>query len=887
MSPASAGGLPRLPISIVEVPLEDGTSGGEGASGGETAPRAQPNRARPAPESGLDQPHGLDPALAPSGAIVSPAPGPFQSFPGIIQQQQSPLLGAGKLPPDTTGDIGPNHYVQAVNTSYAVYDRAGDLLAGPIPFADTGTLAGPHGHPLAIPTPGLFNGAVFDPVDAGDPNDLRCDDHNSGDPVVLYDEQADRWVIGQFAFTSSSTPPYKQCVAVSTTPSPLGPWHLYEFELSNSATMFPDYPKIGVWNDAYYLSANGFDLTQSPADAVGGFAVALERDVMLAGGANPRMVSVQPGDLHADRLFGLLPADYDGPPPPPGTPGIFLVLEDTSYGAPADGLRLWNAAVDFDASSLTLTEGAFMQVAEFDSALCGGSRNCIPQPNPVVFGADPDPLLGLDPLSGQLLHRLAYRNFGTHQSLVTAHVADASGTNANHAGMRWYELRNSGAGWSVVQDSTFAPDANHRWMGSIAMDGAGNIGVGYTTSGPLLYPSLNFAGRYSGDTPGVLTQGEGTLATGGGSQQSTSNRWGDYSTMSVDPTDGCTFWFTSAYYPATFMSLWHTQIGTFSLLTDPTLTVVDHTPGTWSSDSTVDVSLTGAAAGCSVAGYSTAWSTDPAVPADGVADLGSETTSMRSPTLAEGLNHYVRVRTVDAKGNAGEGSVAGPFKIDLTSPTKLLIDRDTLTPFQRARRFLVAWSGSDALSGVKEYDVRYRRAPATGGFGAQKPFRSNATRTKGSLRGRAGSTYCFSVRADDAAGNGSGYGAHRCTAVPLDDRQLLGKLGWQRGTQSGAYRRTVLRTTSFGASLFAKGIRARSLALLATRCGRCGSVEVRHRGRLVGVVDLSQKPFGKGLVNELPSTKRIRKGRVTLTVVSSDRRVVIDGLAVSRTRADK
>ncbi len=882
-APGGAGGSVRLPSSYgsdeaanpAASPEANSTVRSRAATArlrASAAPTRRLQRARPAPEAGIDLPIGADPVLAPSAAIIGPVPGPFRSFEGIANTLQSPIFGSMKLPPDTTGDIGPNHYVQAVNTTYAVYARDGTLLAGPIPFAD-------HTAPPGITTPGLFAGSVFDP---GETPGVLCDDFNRGDPVVLYDELADRWVIGQFAFELHTIgapavevpmPPYKQCVAVSTTPDPTGPWALYEFELSTDESTFPDYPKIGVWQDAYYLSANAFNLPDNgteTATAVGGFAVALERSQMLAGGT-ARAVAA-PGSTSDLRLFGLLPADIDGAAPPALAPGLFLALEDDNFNAGfVDGLRLWSATVDWGAPSLTLTQAAFMPVATVDSALCGGARNCIPQPDTAV---------GLDPLSGQLLHRLAYRNFGSSQALVTAHVADASGT--DHAGMRWYEIRNAGPGWGLAQSSTFAPDANHRWMGSIAMDASGNLGLGYTTSSATLFPSLNYSGRYATDPAGTLTQGEGTLIQGTGSALHPASRWGDYSTMSVDPNDGCTFWYTGAYYPATLQTSWHTRIGTFSLLTDPTPLTGKHKPNAWSSDPTVDVTLTAANAGCGVAGYSTAWSTDPAVPADATIDLSATTTTLKSPTLAEGIGHYLRVRTVDAQGNAGDGAVSGPFLIDQTSPTKQRIDGKSLASFQTARRFALKWSAADKDAGVANYDVRYRQARPKSGFAARKSFKKKATKSRGSFAGRPGSTYCFQVRARDAAGNRSAYSKERCTAVPIDDRNLGGRIEWKPIVRAGAFKRTVLLHNQSGATLVKSGVRARSIALIATRCGRCGEVAVRHRGVLVGTVDLSKKPFGKKMVNRLPGTRKLRKGKLTLTVVSSGRRVVIDAVAVSR-----
>lgn len=876
LEPAGAAPL-RLPSTPIEL---DPTGEPDAEPNGEQPERIGPLRARPAPAAGVAQPSGQDAALAPANALVGPLPGPSRSFEGISNAQQSTLFptasapGTLKLPADTTGDIGRNHYVQAVNTSYSVFSRDGTLIAGPIPFADTFVDSQVNGTLFA---PGLFSGSSFDP---GDASGLYCDDHNRGDPVVLYDESAGRWVIAQFAFALSGevpTPPFKQCVAVSKGEDPTAGWWLYEFELSNNLSTFPDYPKLGVWNDAYYLSANSFDLTQSPAGAAGGFAVALERSAMLVGGS-ARMVT-DPSTQTDKRFFGLLPADVDGADPPPDAPGLFLVLEDDNYPPfTVDGLRLWSASVVnwSDPNGLDISTSRFMQIAPVDSMLCNQERNCIPQP-PV-----PGATYGLDPLSGQLLHRLAYRNFGSRQTLVATHVADANSP-TNHAGMRWYELQNAGSGWSVVQTSTFAPDEHHRWMGSIAMDASGNIGLGYSTSSATRFPSINYSGRFASDPLSVMTQGEGTIVAGGGSQKSNSSRWGDYSTLSVDPTDGCTFWFTNLYYPVEATALWHTRIGSFSLVSDPALISSTHPPGTWSSNRYVEAKISDARANCGIAGFSTAWSGDPDVPADAVVNLDAAATSVWSPKLAEG-EHYLRVRTIDAKGNAGPGSTLGPLGIDRTPPSRASIDPTRPEPFQTTRRFPVAWSAEDALSGVASFDVRYRQAAKASGFGARKGFRSKTRKSKASFVGKPGSTYCFAARAYDRAANRSRYGKEHCTAVPLDDRMLRGRQDWKALKRKKAYRRTALLTTRRGATLSARGVRARTLALIATRCGRCGTVEVRHAGRLVGTVDLATKPYGAGLVNKLPGTKRVRNGSVTMTVVSSGRRVVIDGLGINRIR---
>jgi hypothetical protein len=453
----------------------------------------------------------------------TPAPlaltGPILTFEGVNNVN-------GVLPPDTNGDVGPNHYVQWVNLSFAIYDKSGVLLYGP---ANGNTLWTGFGGP--------------------------CETTNDGDPIALYDHLADRWLLSQFALPNFPSGPFYQCIAVSQTSDPTGAYYRYAFEIS--ATKLNDYPKFGVWPDAYYMSINQFLAPIFPYAGAG--AVAFERDKLLNGQA-AQMVYFDLFTVNS-AFGGMLPSDLDGPPPPAGAPNYFAEVDDSAVSPfLTDSLRIWEFQVDW----VTPTNSIFgvagnpntvLNTAPFNSNMCGFSRNCIPQKN--TFAR-------VDALSDRLLHRLQYRNFGSHQTLVANHTVDVG---ADHAGVRWYELRNSGAGWTIHQQGTHAPDNNHRWMGSAAMDGDGNIAVGFSVSSTSMFPAIRYAGRLAGDPLGMLTQGEATLIGGTGSQTHFSGRWGDYSALSVDPTDDCTFWYTNEYYTVTSSANWRTRVGSFRLPT--------------------------------------------------------------------------------------------------------------------------------------------------------------------------------------------------------------------------------------------------------------------------------------------------------------------------------
>jgi subtilase family serine protease len=273
---------------------------------------------------------------------------------------------------------------------------------------------------------------------------------------------------------------------------------------------------------------------------------------MLAGlPATMVYLDLAPVDMH---LGGMLPADLDGPAPPGGSPGYFVQVDDNTWGYSGDRLQVWRFHVDWARpAQSTFTRAGAIPTEPFDSDLCGYSRTCIPQPGTTAK---------VDAMADRLMYRLQYRNFGDHESLVVNHTVDVDGN--DHAGIRWYELRDPGSAPFIYQQGTYAPDADHRWMASAAMDGAGDLAIGYSVSGPATAPSVRYAGRLANDPPGILTQAETTVVPGAGAQTSATGRWGDYSMLTVDPTDDCTFWYTQEYYTTTSDSAWHTRIGAFS-----------------------------------------------------------------------------------------------------------------------------------------------------------------------------------------------------------------------------------------------------------------------------------------------------------------------------------
>jgi hypothetical protein len=433
---------------------------------------------------------------------------PGTSFEGMGQGFVGPAgpFNLIAVPPDANGVAGPNHYVQTVNLSFAVFRKDGTPLLGPLP-----------------------NNSIWQGFGG------LCETQNSGDPTVNYDRFADRWVIAQMAVDFINFA-FAECVAVSTTGDPTGTYARYAFVQEG----LTDYPKIGVWPDAYYLTFNEF--TALTENFIGPSICALDRSRMLAGEPADQ-ICFNPGPNFAS----LLPADLQGTlRPPAGAPNPLVSLDPGGAG-----LDLWKFHVDFiNEANSTFTGPTVLPVAPFVLA-CGDGTDCVQQPGTTQL---------LATVGDRVMNRLDYRNFGDHEAMVVNHSVNTGSS----VGVRWYELRNPSTTPSVFQQGTFAPDATFRWMGSAALNQAGSIAVGYSASSSSVFPSVRFTGRLASDPLGTM-EAEQLMFAGTGSQINGVDRWGDYSGLSVDPADDCTFWYTNEYLVNSGSLNWHTRIGSFTV----------------------------------------------------------------------------------------------------------------------------------------------------------------------------------------------------------------------------------------------------------------------------------------------------------------------------------
>ncbi|MFC2102262.1 T9SS type A sorting domain-containing protein [Bacteroidota bacterium] len=415
-----------------------------------------------------------------------------------------------RVPPDTDGEVGPDHFFQCVNLSFQIFNKSGVSVMGP-----------------------TINKTIWN----GFPGPWSSS--NDGDAIVLYDEQADRWLFSQFALPNYPNGPFYEMVAVSQTGDPTGSWYRYGFQF----TEMPDYPKLSVWPDGYYMSVNRF--TSGSLVFAGTGAVAFDRDAMLSGDPNAEM---QMFTLNTSGGVNLLPADCDSEFPPIGTPNYFMYLDDFF-----DRVAIYEFHVDWiSATNSTFTFKDNLYVAPLSGSIPGG----IPQKNTGVK---------VDDFAGRLMFRLPFRKFNDHWSIVCNATVDAGG---GVAGIRWWELRKTTGDWFIYQESTYCPDNHYRWMGSIAMDADGNIALGYSVSSTTLFPSIRYTGRMVNDSLNVMTINEAGIVNGGGSQTNTwsgsPSRWGDYSCISVDPSSPATFWYTQEYYTNMSSASWKTRIASFS-----------------------------------------------------------------------------------------------------------------------------------------------------------------------------------------------------------------------------------------------------------------------------------------------------------------------------------
>ncbi|MFQ5741208.1 MAG: hypothetical protein ACE5JX_19585 [Acidobacteriota bacterium] len=474
--------------------------------------RKPPDLGRPA-----DTPGPPDPArqteTRPLPGLAS-TPAPLLNVEGLNDDDNASIIGGRIVPPDTEGDVGVNYYVQWINLIFAVYSKDGtDCADGSATPGCIATGGGPFAGNRLWSGFGGF-----------------CETNNDGDPIVLYDHLAGRWFFSQFSINQGI-----QCVALSQGGDPRGPYDRWEFVVSPGQNN--DFPKFGLMPDAYYLSLRDF-----PSGATFASAVAFDRAAMLVGAASPTFVKFGLPCLAGNCPDGIEPPHLEGPAPPPGTPGFFTRAWDDDFDGPltgADGYRVWKFVPDFvTPASSTFSEEPFVVGSPFDSTMCGFfQRNCIVQPSPGER---------LDPVDELQMYRAQFRHFADRDSIVLNTTVDATGTNV--AGVRWAELRDTGSGWFLHQDGTYAPaDGENRWLGSAAMDGSGGIALGFSVSSSSTFPSIRYTSRTAADPLGMLPGGEVELIAGSDVQTSSFNRWGDYSALSVDPTDDCTFWYTQEY----------------------------------------------------------------------------------------------------------------------------------------------------------------------------------------------------------------------------------------------------------------------------------------------------------------------------------------------------
>ncbi len=425
--------------------------------------------------------------------------------------------GAGH-PPDTVGDVGVGYYVQAVNSSIGIWAKTG-------------------GSPLTAFT--------FDTLWSGAGTGTPCDTSNQGDPTVVYDQMADRYIVADFAWTDFQNGPYYECIAVSQTGNPVtGGWWLYAVRSDDAGhPWLPDYPKMGIWPDGLYMTANMFDCTSGcPYREVRAYA--FNRSDLESGAVlRSRVV-----DLNSTAQFSLLPSNLRGGAPPAGRENLFVSESQTVFA-----FEVWKFHVDYSGGGSTFTGPTNVSQTAYTTA-----------PSTVPSSGN-----NLDALEERLMMQNQYRNLGGTESLWVNHTVRTS--SSGPTGIQWAQVNVTGGTITTtpVQQQIYGnvgADGVHRFMGSLAVDGQGDMALGYTTSKAAVNPDIRYNGRLAGDPVNTLPQGEATLQTGGGSQTGSCGgactRWGDYSAMTVDPVDDCTFWYTNEYYATSGLN-WQTRIGAF------------------------------------------------------------------------------------------------------------------------------------------------------------------------------------------------------------------------------------------------------------------------------------------------------------------------------------
>ncbi|MDA3866564.1 MAG: GEVED domain-containing protein [Salinivirgaceae bacterium] len=410
-------------------------------------------------------------------------------------------------PTDPTGAVGPNHFVNAWNSSFRIWDREGN------PLTDEASLSN---------------------IWAG---------QSMGDPIVFYDQFADRFVVTQFYSNGF-------LVAVTQGPDPLNDgWYTYQFPTNT----FPDYPKYSIWSDGYYITANKDQSSPQSSEVV----FALDREAMIAGDVNAQIVAFSLPGIAISGFYSPLGFSVSGfEMPPAGNAPIVYMQDDSWSGVSNDHLKIWNINVDWSApANSTISTAQQLDVTPFDGVFDGGSFSNLPQPS----GSD------IDALQATIMYMAGYRRFPTHNSALFNFAVDLDG-NDDLAGIRWYELRqdNDGDNWEIYQEGTYAqPDGHSAFSGNMAMDAQGNIALAYTVVSSTINPALRYTGRYASDPNDLMTIEEQVIVDGTSSNPST--RYGDYSQMTIDPTDDLTFWSIGEYFSGSGRK---NRVGVFKLAPD-------------------------------------------------------------------------------------------------------------------------------------------------------------------------------------------------------------------------------------------------------------------------------------------------------------------------------
>lgn len=589
-------------------------------------------------------------------------PSPLLTFDGVAQGQSA----CGCEPPDTDGDVGPNHYVQAVNSVFTVYDKSGNTLAGPTTY-----------------------NSLFAPL-VGTP----CNGLNDGDPYVLYDPTADRWLVSDFAFPSFPGTSFYQCIAVSKTSSPVtGGWNLYALQVDpGNPTFLGDYPKFGFWNNpqpggAYFVTMNLFS---NSTTFNGVRAYALDRASMLSGGAANAVGFTIPTAGLGDS-YSLVPATFrTGSPPPAGRDEFLLAIDSpASQGVTLTTVKGWLFHVNFAGGS-TLGVGvnhspnSLITVNGFiDAFTNSGGFSVIPQQGTSSK---------LDSLGDKIMTPLVYQNLSGTESLWASGTVCTDANCIGQTGIRWYQFNVTGGGFPAtpVQQQTWTNgnDGVWRFMPSIAVDSCGNAAIGYSGSSSSMFPGIRYAGRLATDPLNNLGQGEAIMFSGTGSQ--TGNRWGDYSMTTVDPTDGATFWHANEYYGTTSNFNWRTRIGNFKFtqcgggggatLVSAASRVTHGSAGTF--DVPMPISGTSGVEDRSTGGnytavftYNTAVTSGTAVVFSGTATAGTPTfngNEMRVPLTGVANEQIVTIRVGNVNGGGGSNNVPFGFLIADVNSNRLV-----------------------------------------------------------------------------------------------------------------------------------------------------------------------------------------------------------------------